>query len=50
MSGMDVGITSMMTGILWLPALYGIVKIVAGVLVLRYGKRYADKVKEEEKR
>ncbi len=42
--------TTVMTGILWLPALYGIVKIVAGVLVLRYGKRYADRVKEEEKK
>lgn len=39
----------MVTGILWLPALYGILKIVAGVLVLRCGKRYAEKVKEEEK-
>lgn len=39
----------MVTGILWLPALYGIVKIVAGVLVLRYGKQYADRVKEEER-
>lgn len=36
--------------VLWIPALYGIVKIVAGVLVLRYGKAYADKVKEEETR
>lgn len=41
--------TGMVTGILWLPVLYGIIKIVAGVLVLRYGKRYADQVKEEEK-
>lgn len=32
------------------PALYAVVKIAAGVLVLKYGKRYADKVKEEEKR
>ena len=42
-------VTDMVTGILWLPALYGIVKIVAGVLVLRYGKRYAEKVKEEQR-
>lgn len=41
-------VTGMVTGILWLPALYGVVKLVAGVLVLRYGKRYADRVKEEE--
>lgn len=45
-----VSVSTMMTGILWLPALYGIIKIVAGVLVLRYGKAYADKVKEEEMR
>lgn len=30
------------------PTLYAVIKIVAGVLVLKYGKRYADKVKEEE--
>jgi len=41
-------VTGMVTGFLWLPLLYGIVKIVAGVLVLKYGKRYAEKVKEEE--
>ena len=41
-------VAGMVTGILWLPLLYGIVKIVAGVLVLRYGKQYADRVKEEE--
>lgn len=34
---------------LLIPVLYAAVKIVAGVLVLKYGKRYADKVKEEEK-
>lgn len=43
-------VTTVVTGILWLPALYGIVKIAAGILVLHYGKRYADQVKEEEKR
>lgn len=32
------------------PAVYAVIKIAAGVLVLKYGKRYADKVKEEEKR
>lgn len=37
-----------MTGVLWMPALYGFIKIIAGVLVLKYGKRYAEKVKEEE--
>ena len=31
-----------------LPLIYAAVKIVAGILVLRYGKRYADKVKAEE--
>ena len=41
-------VTGMVTGFLWLPILYGIVKIVAGALVLKYGKRYAEKVKEEE--
>lgn len=32
-----------------IPVLYAAVKIAAGILVLRYGKRYADKIKEEEK-
>jgi transcriptional regulator with XRE-family HTH domain len=41
--------TEVMTGVLWMPALYGLIKIIAGVLVLKYGKRYADKVKEEER-
>ena len=35
---------------LLLPLIYAAVKIVAGVLVLKYGKRYADKVKAEEER
>jgi len=43
-------VAGMVTGFLWLPFLYGVVKIVAGVLALRYGKQYADKVKEEERR
>lgn len=30
------------------PAIYAVIKITAGILVLKYGKRYADKVKEEE--
>lgn len=30
------------------PAIYAVIKIAAGILVLKYGKRYADKVKEEE--
>ena len=51
LSGVVEGpVTGMVTGILWLPALYGVIKVVAGILVLRYGKRYADKVKEEEYR
>ena len=33
---------------LLLPLLYAAVKIVAGILVLKYGKRYADKVRAEE--
>lgn len=37
----------MTLSILLLPVLYAAVKIVAGVLVLKYGKRYADKVLEE---
>jgi hypothetical protein len=36
------------TAILLIPALYAAVKIAAGILVLHYGKRYADKVREEE--
>ena len=35
--------------ILLIPVLYAALKIVAGILVLRYGKRYADKVKREER-
>ena len=42
------GPVSMMTGFLWLPALYGAAKIALGVFVLRRGKAYAEKVKEEE--
>lgn len=34
--------------ILLIPVLYAALKIVAGVLVLRCGKRYAEKVKREE--
>lgn len=33
---------------LLLPLIYAAVKIVAGILVLKYGKRYAEKVKAEE--
>lgn len=36
--------------VLLIPILYAVVKIVAGVLVLKYGKRYADKVKREDPR
>lgn len=32
-----------------IPVLYAVLKIVAGVLVLRYGKRYAEKVEREER-
>ena len=50
LSGVVEGpVSGMVTGMLWLPALYGVVKIVAGVLVLRYGKRYAERAKEEER-
>ena len=35
--------------ILLIPVLYAALKIVAGILVLRYGKRYADKVNREER-
>ena len=38
----------MTLSILLLPVLYAAVKIVAGVLVLKYGKRYAEKVLAEE--
>ena len=31
-----------------IPVLYAGLKIVAGVLILHYGKRCADKVKEEQ--
>jgi len=34
--------------ILLIPVVYAVIKIVAGVLVLKYGKQYADKVNEEE--
>jgi len=40
--------TGMAVRVLWIPILYGIIKIVAGILVLRYGKAYAEKVKQEE--
>ena len=33
---------------LLIPVLYAVLKIVAGVLVLHYGKRYADWVRREE--
>ena len=36
-------------GILLFPALYAAVKIVAGVLVLYFGKRYVKKRMEEKK-
>ena len=39
-----------MTAFFLIPVLYASLKIAAGVLVLHFGKRYADKVKEEEGR
>lgn len=39
----------MTVGILLYPVLCAAVKIAAGVLVLKYGKRYAEKVLEEER-
>ena len=42
--GMGLG----MTAFFLIPVLYAGLKIVAGVLILHYGKRYADKVKEEQ--
>ena len=44
--GMGLG----MTAFFLIPLLYAALKIAAGVLVLHFGKRYADKVKEEEHR
>ena len=32
-----------------IPVLYAVLKIAAGILVLRYGKRYAEKVEREER-
>lgn len=39
-----------MSLMLLLPLLLAAVKIVAGIMILRYGKRYADRVKAEEER
>ena len=44
----EAPVTGMVTRFLWLPVLYGTLKIIAGILVLKYGKRYAENVKEEE--
>lgn len=35
----------MVAGVIWLPILYGIVKVTAGILVLHFGKRAAEKEK-----
>lgn len=43
-AGVGIG----MGTLLLIPVLYAGLKIAAGILVLRYGKRYADKVKEKE--
>ena len=48
MTAMGGAMTGMVTGVLWLPALYGIIKVVAGVLVLHFGKQYAKRGEEEE--
>ena len=37
-----------LSAFLLIPVLYAGLNIVAGVLILHYGKRYADKVKEEQ--
>ena len=48
LSGLVEGpVGGMVTGMLWLPALYGVAKLAAGILVLRYGKRRADQTEEE---
>ena len=44
--GMGLG----MTAFFLIPVLYAAFKIAAGILVLHFGTRYADKVKEEEHR
>jgi len=44
----ETPVAGMVTRFLWLPVLYGILKIIAGILVLKYGKCYAGKVKEEK--
>ncbi|MDY3985028.1 hypothetical protein [Dysosmobacter sp.] len=50
MSMSTVGLIGTRVGtFLLIPALYAVLKIVAGVLVLRCGKRYAKKVEEEER-
>ena len=41
---------SVMSLMLLVPILLAAVKIVAGIMILRCGKRYADKVKAEEER
>ena len=42
------GVRIGMGTLLLIPVLYAGLKIAAGILVLRYGKQYADKVKEKE--
>mgnify|MGYP005807174969 CR=1 FL=1 len=39
--------TGMMVRALLLPVLYAAIKIAAGILVLHFGKKYAQKYKEE---
>lgn len=31
------------------PALYAVLKIAAGLLIVHYGKRYAERIKNEER-
>ncbi|WP_455581461.1 hypothetical protein [Dysosmobacter sp.] len=42
-----VRIMPMTISMLLIPVLYAAVKVAAGILVLHYGKRYADKIREE---
>lgn len=46
----SASVTTILTRVFWLPILYGVVKIIVGLLVLKCGKSYAEKVKEEERR
>ena len=45
-----ISMMPMTVSFLLIPILYAGVKIAAGILVLRYGKHYAEKVREEDER